>query len=110
MKVERVSEAPNLSVMLLQAEKVMWKEQLSTSPDDGVNVLWSQDSNAFSVEHSGKKERVLYNERYGKIYSTALCCLMLENYYRYLPTFRSASDTPKSDDKPADTEVEVRVP
>ena len=25
------------------------------------------------------------NERYGKIYSTALCCMMLECYYQYMP-------------------------
>ncbi len=28
------------------------------------------------------------HENYGPVYSTALCCLMLEVYYRYLPTYR----------------------
>jgi hypothetical protein len=28
-------------------------------------------------------------ENYGHAYSTALCCLMLEVYYRYLPTYQS---------------------
>ena len=28
------------------------------------------------------------------IYSTALCCLMLEVYYRYLPTFKVVTSAP----------------
>ena len=39
----------------------------------------------------------------GPVYTTTLCCLMLEVYYRYLPTFKhveSAPDVapPKTDD------------
>jgi len=33
-------------------------------------------------------------EKYGPVYSTALCCLMLEVYYRYLPTYRRISPKP----------------
>jgi hypothetical protein len=32
-------------------------------------------------------------ENYGPVYSTALCCLMLEVYYRYLPTYGPVSPT-----------------
>jgi hypothetical protein len=31
------------------------------------------------------------HEKYGPVYSTGLCCLMLEVYYRYLPTYRRVS-------------------
>lgn len=34
------------------------------------------------------------HENYGPVYSTALCCLMLEVYYRYLPTYRRVSPRP----------------
>jgi LSD1 subclass zinc finger protein len=34
------------------------------------------------------------HEDYGSVYSTALCCLMLEVYYRYLPTYRRISPGP----------------
>jgi hypothetical protein len=30
---------------------------------------------------------------YGPAYTTALCCLMLEVYYRYLPTYQSIEHT-----------------
>jgi len=33
-------------------------------------------------------------EKYGPVYSTTLCCLMLEVYYRYLPTYRRVSPRP----------------
>ncbi len=35
------------------------------------------------------------------VYSTALCCLMLEVYYRYLPTFKVSSHKGASTDGPA---------
>jgi hypothetical protein len=31
----------------------------------------------------------------GPVYTTAFCCLMLEVYYRYLPTFKKAEDAPE---------------
>jgi hypothetical protein len=34
------------------------------------------------------------HENYGPVYSTALCCLMLEVYYRYLPTYRQGAPGP----------------
>lgn len=34
------------------------------------------------------------HENYGPVYSTSLCCLMLEVYYRYLPTYRRVSPRP----------------
>ena len=29
-----------------------------------------------------------FKERNANIYATTMCCLMLEVYYRYLPTYR----------------------
>jgi len=34
------------------------------------------------------------HKKQGTVYSTALCCLMLEVYYRYLPTYRRVSPRP----------------
>lgn len=45
----------------------------------------------------------------GPVYTTALCCLMLEVYYRYLPTYKHAEEVP--DVKPQATDdvmVDVR--
>jgi len=48
------------------------------------------------------------DERYGTVYATALCCLMLENYYAYLPTFREPPE-PKDDKKDEDVEIEINL-
>jgi hypothetical protein len=32
-------------------------------------------------------------EHGGTVYTTTLCCLMLEVYYRYLPTYKKVEDT-----------------
>jgi hypothetical protein len=48
------------------------------------------------------------DERYGTVYSTALCCLMLENYYAYLPTFHEPPE-PEGDKKDEDIEVEINL-
>ncbi|OVE73566.1 hypothetical protein BVX94_03640 [bacterium B17] len=45
-------------------------------------------------------------ERYGTVYATALCCLMLENYYAYLPTF---SEPPEAKDDKKDEDVEIDI-
>lgn len=41
------------------------------------------------------------NDRFGKVYSTALCCMMLENYYAWLPTYRPEPNegAPKEDEE-----------
>jgi len=36
-------------------------------------------------------------EGHGKVYSTALCALMLQVYYRYLPTFKAPAEIPLED-------------
>jgi hypothetical protein len=46
------------------------------------------------------------DERYGTVYATALCCLMLENYYAYLPTFRSNPENMKSQ---AEEDIEINI-
>ncbi len=48
------------------------------------------------------------DERYGTVYATALCCLMLENYYAYLPTFREPSE-PEKVEKDEDVEIEIKL-
>lgn len=46
------------------------------------------------------------NERFGKVYSTALCCMMLENYYAWLPTYRPE---PKETAPGEDKEIRIDV-
>jgi hypothetical protein len=47
-------------------------------------------------------------ERYGTVYATALCCLMLENYYAYLPTFHAPLES-EEDKKDDDVEIEIKL-
>lgn len=47
----------------------------------------------------------------GKVYTTTLCCLMLEVYYRYLPTYKQVevvAEPKKDGTKPDDIVVDVR--
>jgi hypothetical protein len=46
------------------------------------------------------------DERYGTVYATALCCLMLGNYYAYLPTFH---EPPEPEDGKNDEDVEIDI-
>jgi len=50
-------------------------------------------------------------ENYGLAYSTALCCLMLEVYYRYLPTYQSIEQKQleKKPGAPAAPKLETRA-
>ncbi|MBA4387359.1 MAG: hypothetical protein C0404_05220, partial [Verrucomicrobia bacterium] len=55
---------------------------------------------------------------HGLVYSTTLCCLMLEVYYRYLPTFQTPKDDaaaaapaagPAKDDKKNDIKIDIQM-
>ena len=48
------------------------------------------------------------DERYGTVYATALCCLMLENYYAYLPSFHEPPEA-KAEEKDEDVEIEITL-
>lgn len=48
------------------------------------------------------------NERYGKIYSTTLCCMMLECYYRYLPSFCRPERSPE--ERNPTNDIVIKVP
>ena len=43
------------------------------------------------------------------VYSTSLCCLMLEVYYRYLPTFKVAGSTAGGTAVKKDTKDELKI-
>jgi hypothetical protein len=61
-------------------------------------------------KYGDKPEWVAGDE--GKVYSTSLCCLMLEVYYRYLPTFKVAAHGPAEGGAAApkkDTKDELRI-
>ena len=59
-----------------------WNPQLQKS------LLIAQNKDGSFPLPPKSEENKLFGEENAKIYSTALCCLMLETYYRYLPTFR----------------------
>lgn len=61
---------PPLSAMLLEQQK----------PDG----RWH-----FPESDGGRRERAQFAGRSRHVYSTAMCCLMLETYYRYAPQFRA---------------------
>ncbi len=43
------------------------------------------------------------------VYATALCCLMLEVYYRYLPTFKVAKNKPANMAAGEDDDIDLRM-
>ncbi|MBA4387884.1 MAG: hypothetical protein C0404_07875, partial [Verrucomicrobia bacterium] len=58
------------------------------------------------------------SEPYGLVYNTTLCCLMLEVYYRYLPTFQTPKDeaaaaapaaAPAKDDKKNEVKIDIQM-
>jgi len=50
-------------------------------------------------------------ERYGKIYATALSCMMLQNYYAYLPTYKKPVDVreEKEDETREAKDIEIDI-
>ena len=45
----------------------------------------------------------------GPVYTTALCCLMLEVYYRYLPSYHKVEEAPTVTAPPKSDEIAVKV-
>jgi hypothetical protein len=48
-------------------------------------------------------------QTYGPVYNTTLCTLMLEVYYRYLPTFKSPDVIVEDNDIVADDDIDVDI-
>ncbi len=46
----------------------------------------------FPESEGGKREKAQFEGQNQVLYSTTLCCLMLEVYYRYLPTYRPLAE------------------
>ncbi len=68
--------------------KMFTTELLKTQKSDG---HWETPASEFEAKDKGVKDN--HGEQSFKgldngVYSTSLCCLMLEVYYRYLPTFK----------------------
>jgi len=51
----------------------------------------------YPTTEAGRLERARFKGKNQLVYSTAMCCLMLEVYYRYLPTYRPPPE-PKVDE------------
>jgi hypothetical protein len=52
----------------------------------------------FPESEGGQREKAQFDGRNRILYSTAMCCLTLEVYYRYLPTYRPPDDRKEEDD------------
>ncbi len=51
LRIERTSEAPDLTAKLLHSRKEIWSQKLSSGPGDKVTICWRPDSSATLVEH-----------------------------------------------------------
>ncbi|MEK9136560.1 MAG: hypothetical protein AAB393_05510 [Bacteroidota bacterium] len=51
LRVVRTSEAPDLTIRLLQDKKAVWSQNLGSSPADNVLVWWHPHSVALLVQH-----------------------------------------------------------
>jgi hypothetical protein len=77
-------------------------------------LIKSQQRVAAGAEQQGFWNSPSETENYGTVYSTTMCTLMLEVYYRYLPTYRR-QDIPDAGNETAaagesDTGIEVILP
>ena len=43
------------------------------------------------------------------VYNTTFCCLMLEVYYRYLPTYKQAEEVKVDDDSSTSTDINIEI-
>jgi len=72
---------------------------------EAIEILHRQQDKKFDIGHWVSPGT---DERYGTVYATALCCLMLENYYAYLPTFHEPPEA-KAEEKDEDVEIEITL-
>lgn len=57
----------------------------------------------------GYWEQITETEGYGLVYNTTLCALMLQVYYRYLPTFRTPQEIAFDEDLVSEDDIEVQI-
>ena len=57
LRIERTSEAPDLTAKLLHSGKEIWSTKLSSSPGDRVTICWRPDSSATLVEHINQEKQ-----------------------------------------------------
>jgi len=90
--------------------KMFTRELIRRQKEDG---RW--ESPAFEGKVGGHSENTELHGLDQPVYSTSLCCLMLEVYYRYLPTFNlkhmkhvksAAGGSEGSDDEDVDVKIE----
>ena len=81
-----------------------WNRSFAPALVTNQTVETAQDGKSFGFWVSPGRQ-----ERYGRVYSTALCCMMLENYYVYLPFYRPVEvGVQEPEAIPADVNVEIR--
>jgi hypothetical protein len=57
--------------------------------------LWNQDFSTTLVRAQAREGYWENGDHGGKVYTTTLCCLMMEVYYRYLPTYKHVEAAPE---------------
>ncbi|MBC8065874.1 MAG: hypothetical protein H7Y17_13660 [Chlorobia bacterium] len=57
LRIERTSEAPDLTAKLLHKGKEIWSQKLSSIPGDKVTICWCPDSSATVVEHINEQKQ-----------------------------------------------------
>ena len=69
LRIERTSEAPDLTAKLLHRGKEIWSQRLSSSPGDKVTICWRPDSSATLVEHIDQQKQCrLYIVEVGELH------------------------------------------
>lgn len=78
-----------------------WNAQFSPQLVKAQVVVPTPDSSGKKMGHWTTPGGAGAEASYGNVYSTTLCCLMLEVYYRYLPTYQ----TPEGANLPAEKKL-----
>ncbi len=71
---------------------------------EAIEIPYRQQDKKYDIGHWTSPGT---DERYGTVYATTLCCLMLENYYAYLPTFHAPPDENEPEQE-EDIEIDIK--
>jgi hypothetical protein len=77
-----------------QAIWTRWNREFAPTLAANQNVESGQytwKGEPYKIGHWGSPGK---DENYGRVYSTSLCALMLQVYYRYLPTYKAPAEIP----------------
>jgi hypothetical protein len=91
-----------------------WNERFATDLVSNQNVIPKERSEY--VDHKGTARAIGYWDQYeghgneeGDAFSTVLCALQLEVYYRYLPSFQKAETLTVDEPDDADSDIKIEI-